>query len=151
MEEESGRRRRSVKPKAFSPEPEPVRKPKAKPVARVVKEKPARLSLPDPSPPVSSIVPGTNKLVFNLSALKSYSNTDTVKVRRFNISICYYIHFQAKEVKKPNSNVPKSVTQKRASTGSSSFPRSGLLKLSIDTENEAEKIATPSPIVRIFI
>ncbi|KAE9549163.1 hypothetical protein FO519_007631 [Halicephalobus sp. NKZ332] len=131
MEEESGRRRRSVKPKAFSPEPEPVRKPKAKPVARVSKEKPARLSLPEPSPPVSSIVPGTNKLVLNLSALKSYSTTDTAKV---------------KEVKKPSSNVPKNVGQKRASTGSTALPRSGLLKLSIDIDTEAEKVATPSSI-----
>lgn len=88
-----------MKPKAFSPEPEPVRKPKAKPVARVVKEKPARLSLPDPAPPVSSIVPGTNKLVLNLSALKSYSNTETLKVSRFGIPICACPCFSRKKLR----------------------------------------------------
>lgn len=79
MEDDGARKRRSVKPRTFSPEPEPVKKSKGKQPARAstgkTKSKTALLNLSAPEPvpnsPTVSLIPGTNKLLFSLGSVSS--------------------------------------------------------------------------------
>uniref|UniRef100_A0AC34QPF2 Uncharacterized protein n=1 Tax=Panagrolaimus sp. JU765 TaxID=591449 RepID=A0AC34QPF2_9BILA len=102
MEDDGGRKRRSIKPKAFSPEPEPVRKPKVKQTARAStgKTKPKtallNLSAPEPAPnsPTVSLIPGTHKLLLSLGSASTSVSQPAPSVKAKNGS------------KKANQNQP---------------------------------------------